>query len=79
MMIFLLFHIINNRCNRCVHYIQDSNYHFLNKCSKFEKIDLFTGNIKYNYADLCREDNNKCGIYGKWFEEKKIKEIIKKN
>jgi len=38
------------------------------KCTKFGKKDKITGEIDYNYADLNRNDENKCGIKGRYYE-----------
>ena len=68
----ILFFLLSStiKCKNCIHYIENSNYHFLNKCSKFERFDFITQQFKYDYADLSRENENKCGIVGKYFEEK---------
>jgi len=38
------------------------------RCTKFGKKDKITGEIDYNYADLNRNDENKCGIKGRYYE-----------
>ena len=40
------------------------------KCKLFGKKNIVTGKIKYEYADFCREDKEKCDLEGKYFEEK---------
>ena len=30
--------------------------------------NVVTGKIKYEYADLCRRDNQSCGLQGKHFQ-----------
>jgi len=54
-------------CKNCVHYIEHTDY-TLSKCAFFGEKNLITGEIKYNYADLTR--NNECDISGKYFEKK---------
>jgi hypothetical protein len=39
------------------------------KCKLFGKTDLVTGDIKYEYARLAREDDTMCGKRGKFFEK----------
>jgi len=41
----------------------------LNKCSQFGEKNIFTGEIKYDYADLCRDTDSKCGKSGKEFKK----------
>ena len=58
-------------CRNCVYY-QPSYYKSdftsaLNKCNKFGVKDIITDEITYNYADLCRNDETKCGKEGKYF------------
>ena len=47
----------------------------LNKCDFFGKKDLLSNKITYDYADMCRFDENKCGSEGKYFEEDPFVEI----
>jgi hypothetical protein len=54
-------------CKNCVHYIEHKDY-TLSRCAFFGEKNLITGEIKYNYADLTRE--NECDISGKYFEKK---------
>lgn len=67
---------INNvnypECKNCKYYKPDSLFDYrssLNKCKYFGKKDIISGKILYDYADLSRKDENKCGIEGKCFEE----------
>ena len=46
------------------------NYHIDPICLKYAKKDLINGNIIYIPAKLVRDDENKCGIKAKYFEEK---------
>lgn len=43
------------------------------KCLKFGKIDLVTGEIKYDYASFARLDSTKCGYKALFYEEKEQK------
>jgi len=63
-------------CINCVHFIQhETNYPYdpppndkeYGKCKLFGKQDMVTGNIKYEYAGLCRENEQKCGEKGQHF------------
>ena len=33
----------------------------LNKCEKYEMKDIITDEIHYDFVDLCRRDEDKCG------------------
>ena len=60
-------------CKECRFY-RSSLYNFydpaLARCHKFGRKDIITGYITYDYADLCREDQEKCGKEGKAYLEK---------
>ena len=47
----------------------DLNYNF-EKCTKFGIKDMVIGNIVYDYADSCRNQDDKCGKKGIFFEPK---------
>ena len=66
-------------CINCVHFIEDqSNYPYdpppsdekYGKCKLFGRQNMVTGNINYEYASLCRENEEKCGKNGKFFTKK---------
>jgi hypothetical protein len=80
--LYLLFAIVNSEkiikninipsCRNCIHYkpsyfITDFTDPY-NKCDKFGNKDIITNKISYDYADLCRRDENKCSYEGKYFE-----------
>jgi hypothetical protein len=56
-------------CKNCENFIP-VNENIFGKCLKFMKHDLVTGNFTYEYADICRVINNKCGETGKLYNEK---------
>ena len=58
-------------CRNCIYYEHkyENNYSNLNKCNKFGVKNIISDEIKYDYADSCRNDESKCGIQGKYFEE----------
>ena len=63
-------------CRNCVHYkpsyyTTDFTASF-NKCNKFGDKNIITNKISYDYADMCRTNENKCGNEGKYFEEKNV-------
>jgi hypothetical protein len=58
-------------CRNCVHY-KPSYYSTdftasYNKCNKFGDKNIVTDEIIFDYADLCRKNEKKCGIEGKYF------------
>jgi len=59
-------------CRNCIfykpYYLGDYSSE-LSKCEKFGNKNILTDEIKYDYADLCRRDENKCGIRGQYFEQ----------
>ena len=64
----LLFYLPTNMkdCNQCVHFIPHQ-FDDLSKCKMSRIKSNFT---IYDYAEKCRSDENKCGIYGKNFIQK---------
>jgi hypothetical protein len=59
-------------CRNCKYYKPRYNSDYsstLSKCSIFGRKDIHTDEISYDYADLCRNDKDKCGLHGKYFEE----------
>ena len=80
--LYLLFALINATkiiknidipaCRNCIHYkpsIHNTDFTvFYNKCDKFGDKDIITGKISYDIAELCRKDELRCGIDGKYFE-----------
>jgi hypothetical protein len=79
--LFFLIYMINAKiiknidipsCKNCVHYkpLFLSDYSStLSKCNYFGEKNILTDIIKYEFADLCRDDENKCGLKAKYFEE----------
>ena len=71
-------------CKNCIYYKPNICNHFtspLNKCTKFGEKNIISDKIIYDYADHCRNDENKCGKKGKFFIQEKniyIKFIIHK-
>lgn len=65
-------------CRNCLHYKPSCHNDYsstLNKCSYFGKKNILTDEISYDYADFCRNDENKCGLNGKYFEEENNVEL----
>jgi hypothetical protein len=83
--LYLLFIFVNSEkiikninipaCKNCIHYkpsyfTTDFTETF-NKCNKFGNKNIITNEISYDFADMCRNDENKCGYEGKYFEQEK--------
>lgn len=49
-------------CKSCEHYNNS-----LNHCKIFKKTNIITGNIVYDYIELCRMDETRCGKEGKFY------------
>ena len=43
----------------------------ISKCEKFGNKDIINNKITYDYVDECRNNELKCGINGKYYEEEK--------
>lgn len=60
-------------CKKCIYYKPDEFYGLklspYNECSKFGEKDIINGNTKYDVAKDCRNNIDKCGIEGKYYEE----------
>ena len=75
-------------CKNCIYYKPETYSDFdshINKCEKFGEKNIITDKIKIDYADMCRKDESKCGLNGKYFEKEKnvnikmFKHTIQKN
>ena len=60
-------------CKNCIYYkpqMLDTNFtSSLNICEKFGTKNIITDKITYEYADLCRREDDKCGEEGKYFNK----------
>ena len=62
----------NSKCTDCLYY-EPREHPFTNglsKCRRFGERDRESGCITYEYADLCRKNEQKCGQAAKYFEQK---------
>ena len=68
-------------CKDCVYFKRDGLFgNGFEKCEKFGTKNIVTNEITYEYADACRQNENKCGEYANYFEpENKITKMIKYN
>ena len=92
-LLYILFVVVNSEqfirnfntpsCKNCVYYRPSIHNEFtstLNKCTLFGEKDIITDEITYDYADTCRRDEKKCGLFGFGFKkEKNIKLKIAKH
>ena len=61
-------------CKNCIFYKPVPNRDFsciLSECTKFGEKNILSNEIKYDLVKLCRLDESKCGIQGKYFKEEK--------
>lgn len=59
-----------------------SDPHTFAKCKKFGIADLVSNEISYDYADICRITNTKCGTNGAYYpfgDYNKINHYMRKN
>lgn len=61
-------------CKNCIYYkssIYDlNNNNNLGICRKFARRNKYNRKIEFDYASLVRDENNKCGYIGKYFQSK---------
>jgi hypothetical protein len=83
--LFLFFSFINcskiikninvKSCKNCIYFKPDENSNdFLSKyseCTKFGEKDIITNKIEYSRTERSRNDEEKCGLEGKYFEQEK--------
>ena len=58
-------------CKTCIHFLTEkrpTGSEEFGKCKLFGEKNILTGEIKYDYAELCRLNNNKCNITGNYYE-----------
>lgn len=58
-------------CKTCIHFLPFEHLmrtQEFGKCKLFGEKNVVTGEIKYKYADMCRMDNDKCNITGRYHE-----------
>ena len=59
-------------CKNCIHYNPSFYFDYssdLNQCKYFGTKNILTDDIHYEFASLCRDDETKCGLAGKYFEQ----------
>ena len=59
-------------CRNCIHYKPERFNEFsstYSKCDYFGSKNINTDDISYDYANMVRENEKKCGIEGKYFEQ----------
>ena len=67
-------------CKDCVHFKPRLLSFGLEKCEKFGTKNIITNEITYDFAESCRNDENKCGQYANHFEpENEVIKLIKFN
>jgi hypothetical protein len=66
-------------CINCIHFLQHKTYYpddqlpddySYGRCNKFGKINIITGDIDYDFAINSRQDSQKCGLKGLYYEDK---------
>ena len=61
-------------CRNCVFYKPLANRDFsciLSECEKFGEKNILTNEIRNDLVKICRIDETKCGVKGKYFKEEK--------
>ena len=63
-------------CKNCIHYrpklFVDEFTSPLNKCDRFGEKNIISDEITYDYADICRSDESKCGKEGREFKKQPL-------
>lgn len=72
------FAVKNNppRCKTCKYFKFNLNGIEFSKCTRFGQFIKNTNIVKYDYADLCRLDEDKCGPNAKFWESKKQYDML---
>jgi hypothetical protein len=62
-----------NSCRNCVNYLPYKNdfNSELSRCEKFGNKNIINDKINYDFAQFCRDDEEKCGQLGKYYKEEK--------
>ena len=57
-------------CKNCVHFRPNLfiGDYTMGKCANFGTKDIFDNTITYDYVDNCRDNANKCGNEGKYYQ-----------
>ena len=67
-------------CKDCIYFKPGLLGYGLEKCEKFGTKNIITNEITYEFAESCRNDENKCGEYANFFEpENEAIKLIKLN
>jgi hypothetical protein len=57
-------------CKDCIYF---KNEYFMNpntgQCTKFGYKNIMSGEIFYEFAEICRNDENKCGVNGTYYKQ----------
>jgi hypothetical protein len=58
-------------CKNCRYFIpfENKEQYLLGRCSLFGKKNIITGEITYEFADICRFTSTKCGYNGTLYED----------
>ena len=61
-------------CLKCVHYKPSKIYcvNSISRCRQFANKNITSDKMTYESSESCRNDIYKCGLDGKFFEEKKF-------
>lgn len=63
-------------CKDCMYYLHNNKHPPLSKCMKYGKLNIMTSDKEYDYADITRESEDKCGMEAKNFEKKTYDNIV---
>lgn len=63
-------------CKHCKHYRFSLTNHEFSKCSKFVNEIKKYNIVIYEYADLMRLDQEKCGKEGRYYENKEYRDML---
>lgn len=56
-------------CKDCIHFVKPSHNDIeLGKYKLFGKKNIISGEILYDYASLCRDNETECGINAKYYK-----------
>lgn len=58
-------------CRYCKYFVpfENKEQYSLGRCSLFGKKNIITGEVTYEFADICRLTPNKCGYNGSLYQD----------
>jgi len=59
-------------CKNCIYYRHNKNNGASGKCIKFGAMSIITGDVRYEFAQISRDDKNLCGEKGLYYTDRNV-------